>query len=86
MEIRIREKCADCLGKGTVPHPIWNLFYREHPGQVTTEDVFCWFKAHGYRYLPWPSEKMRCQSCGGAGVIEEWVSVKELLEMVAAQQ
>lgn len=57
MEIYIREKCADCRGRGQV-----------RMNTATLNSVG------------------PCPSCNGKGAIEQWVSVKELLELVAAQQ
>ena len=85
MEIYIRQKCADCHGVGQIRHPLWRKFYEQHPDPVTNEDVRQWFEGHPH---PLPDEQIPCSSCNpkGAmrqpGYIEEWVSVKELLELL----
>jgi DnaJ-class molecular chaperone len=56
MEIHIREKCADCKGRGYLLRSLH------------------------------PPEEIPCPSCEGKGVIEEWVSVRQLLEMLVAQK
>lgn len=95
MEIHIREKCADCGGYGRIGHPRWILFFQEHPElspdtytgrQATPEEIRAWFEEHGYRYLQFPPREIPCSSCGGSRQIEEWVSVKQLLELLAAQK
>lgn len=80
-----RGQCATCKGSGMVPNEAWQQFFKEHPGDLPSEDaIYRWFEDRGQltngSIGKIPSEEGACGECEGEGVFEREVPLTDALK------